>query len=235
MENYVFKNFTHEVKDLDEKEGIVTLYMNSFDNEDSDGDISVKGSFKKTFKENIGEIWHLLNHNTNYWLGIPLELIEDDFGAIAVSQMNMEKQIAKDVFEDYRLCAKHNRTLQHSIRVYAIKRDSDDTRRVLEWKLWEYSTLYSWGANPETPLIDIKSLDELEIMMREGNYSDEKAKKIEQLYDQLKNELVPSDTSEMKPSTIENVPSDTLEPEPSTIGKGLIETFYNQLKFRNDE
>lgn len=231
MENYVFKNFTHEVKDLDEKEGIVTLYMNSFDNEDSDGDISVPGSFKRTFKNNIGEIWHLLNHNTNYWLGIPLELKEDDFGAIAVSQMNMEKQIAKDVFEDYRLCAKHDRTLQHSIRVNAIKRDTDDQRKVLEWKLWEYSTLYSWGANPETPLIDIKSLDELEIMMREGNYSDEKAKQIEQLYDQLKNLLNdPSDTPG-NPSGTPKGPADTSLPDPSTLGKGLIETFYNQLKF----
>jgi len=231
MENYVFKNFTHEVKDLDEKEGIVTLYMNSFDNEDSDGDISMPGSFKRTFKNNIGEIWHLLNHNTNYWLGIPLELKEDDFGAIAVSQMNMKKQLAQDVFEDYRLCAKHSRTLQHSIRVNAIKRDTDDQRKVLEWKLWEYSTLYSWGANPETPLIDIKSLDELEIMMREGNYSDEKAKKIEQLYDQLKNLLNdPSDTPR-NPSGTPKGPADTSKTDPSTLEKGLIETFYNQLKF----
>lgn len=230
--NYVFKNFNHKVKDLDEKEGIVTIYMNSFDNEDSDGDISVPGSFKRTFKNNIGEIWHLLNHNTNYWLGIPLELKEDDFGAIAVSQMNMEKQIARDVFEDYKLCAKHNRTLQHSIRVNAIKRDTDDQRKVLEWKLWEYSTLYSWGANPETPMIDIKSLDELEIMMREGNYSDEKAKQIEQLYDQLKELLNdPSDTPGNPLGTPQG-PANTSEKDPSTLeSKGLIETFYNQLKF----
>ena len=229
--NYVFKNFNHKVKDLDEKEGIVTLYMNSFDNEDSDGDISIPGSFKRTFKNNIGEIWHLLNHNTNYWLGIPLELKEDDFGAIAVSQMNMEKQIARDVFEDYKLCAKHNRTLQHSIRVNAIKRDTDDQRKVLEWKLWEYSTLYSWGANPETPLIEIKSLDELEIMMREGNYSDEKAKQIEKLYDQLKNLIDPSDTPG-NPSGTPQGPANTSEKDPSTLeSKGLIETFYNQLKF----
>ena len=72
-----------------------------------------------------------------------------------------------------------------------------------EWRLWEYSTLYSWGANEKTPLIGIKSLNDLELMMREGHYSDEKAKKIEELYEQLKR-LVQPGALDNEPQPTEN-------------------------------
>ena len=160
-------------------------------------------------------------------MGLPLELKEDDHGAIAVSQMNMKKQIVKDVFEDYRLFAANKRSLDHSIRVRDIKRDSDDERLVLEWKLWEYSTLYTWRANPETPLIDIKSMDELELMIREGNYSDEKAKLIEQTYEKLK-QLINSTDPQGTPT---GDPPGTLETDPPALDKkGLVTHFYKQLK-----
>ena len=209
----MLKSLSYQVKDLDEAKGIVTVYINAFNNEDSDGDISAPGSFKRTFKNNISIIKHLLNHNGDYLLGLPLELKEDTRGAIAVSQMNMKKQIVKDVFEDYRLFAEMQRSLDHSVRVRAIKRDTDDERIVLEWRLWEYSTLYTWGANPDTPMIDIKSMDELEVMMRDGNYSDEKAKIIEETYNKLK-QLI-SD------------PQDT----PPRDSSALVSHFYKQLKF----
>ena len=203
-----------EIKDLDEQKGIVTIYVNAFDNEDTDEDISVKGSFKKTIKENFKRLRHFLNHERSILLGLPLEMIEDDWGLIAVSQMNMKKQIVRDVFEDYKLFINHNRTLEHSIRVNAIKRDSNDQRRVLEWKLWEYSTLYAWGANPETPLINIKDLSDLEMMISEGNYSEERAKQIQELYNKLKALLQP--------------PSTPLEPQ-DTGKKSLLEIFSNNL------
>ena len=52
MEKTIFKNLESQIKDLDESKGIVQIYVNSYNIEDSDGDISVKGSFKKTIKEN---------------------------------------------------------------------------------------------------------------------------------------------------------------------------------------
>jgi len=204
-----------EIKDIDEKKGIVTMYVNAFDNEDSDGDISVKGSFKKTIKENFKRLRHLLNHEKLLLLGLPLEMIEDDFGLLVISQMSMEKILAKDVFADYKLFAEHNRTLEHSIRVTGIKRDPKDEKRVLEWKLWEYSTLYCWGANEETPMIGLKSLNDLELMIREGNYSDEKSRQIEDLYNKLKALL--------------QQPSGTLLEPQDTEGKSLLEIFSNNL------
>jgi len=214
MEKEKFITIEKEIKDVDEKKGIVTMYVNAYDNEDSDGDISVKGSFKKTIKENFDRIKHLLNHNTQQLLGLPLEMLEDDFGLLVTSQMNLKKQLVKDVFEDYRLFAEHNRTLEHSIRVQAVKRDSTDEKKVLEWKMWEYSTLYGWGANPETPLVNIKDLSDLELMINEGNYSEERGRQIENLYNKLK--------ALMKPEN-------TLYEPPSTSGKSLLEIFSNNL------
>jgi len=107
--------------------------------------------------------------------------------------------------------------LYDSVRVEDMKRDEKDQRRVLEWKLWEYSTLYTWGANEKTPLVNIKSMADLELMIEKGNYSDEKSIQIQNLYDKLKDLL--------KPETLSNKPLATLSE------KEQIELFRNSLKF----
>jgi len=223
MEKISIKDYEAEVKDLDTTKGIVTVYINAFDNEDSDGDISLPGSFKRTFKNNGKTLQHWLNHDRDKLIGVPIKLYEDSVGAIAVSQLNINKQLGKDVFEDYKLFAEHGKTLQHSVRVQPIKfeeeRDGDKyVRKVSEWKMiMEFSTLYGWGANQQTPLIDIKSMKDLEMMMTEGNYSDEKALLIEATYNKLKQLLEADD------------PDATLETDPATLESDLMK-FYNNLK-----
>lgn len=225
MEKILFKNLEYQVKDLDTEKGIVTVYINSFNNQDSDGDISLPGSFKRTFKNNGQTIQHWLNHDRDKLIGVPIGFKEDDFGAIAISQLNINKQLGRDVFEDYKLFAAHDKTLQHSVRVQPIKFEEDRSgdkysRRVSEWKLiMEFSTLYGWGANQQTPLIDIKSINDLELMMTEGNYSDEKARLIEETYNKLKNLLNNQDID----------PQDTPEGDPSALDD-LIRYFYVKLK-----
>jgi len=101
-------------------------------------------------------------------------------------------------------------------------REGDHTiRKVSEWKLlMEYSTVYGWGANQETPLLDIKEMKDLELMMREGNYSDEKAKLIEETYEKLKH-LLDSDSTQ-----------DQDEPDPETLDPDAekIKRFYELIK-----
>lgn len=225
MEKILFKNLEHQVKDLDTEKGIVTVYINSFNNQDSDGDISLPGSFKRTFKNNGQTIQHWLNHDRDKLIGVPISFKEDDIGAIAVSQLNINKQLGRDVFEDYKLFASHDKTLQHSVRVQPIKFEEDRSgdhysRKVSEWKLiMEFSTLYGWGSNQQTPLIDIKSLGDLELMMTEGNYSDEKARLIEETYNKLKNLLNNQDID----------PPDTPEGDPPALDD-MIRHFYVKLK-----
>ena len=86
-----------------------------------------------------------------------LEEEEKEGNLIMVGQLNLEKQIGRDTLADYKLYAENGRTLEHSIGVKAIKRDETDPCKVLEWKMFEYSTLTSWGSNPQTFLVNLKS------------------------------------------------------------------------------
>ena len=185
------KSFNYQVKDIDEK-GIITKYVNAFGNIDADGDISQKGSFTKTINERFNRVKWFLNHDTRILLGVPLEAKQDDFGLLVRSQLNMNKQVSKDIYEDYKLYAENDRTLEHSIGVIAIKRGEDDDRIVKEWKWFEYSTLTFLGANELTNVVDIKqeknieeTIDLLEQMLK-GNYSDERYEQIENTLSKLK-------------------------------------------------
>jgi len=74
--------------------GIVTVYINKFNVVDAAGDLSLPGSFKKTFKERLTKMWWLLNHEWEDSLGVTVKLYEDSIGAIAVGKMNLDKQLS---------------------------------------------------------------------------------------------------------------------------------------------
>ncbi len=143
------------------------------------------GSFNKTLKENIGRMRWFLNHRTDQLLGVPLSGKETEGNLVMVGQLNLEKQIGRDTLADYKLFAENGRTLEHSIGVKAIKRDSIDPCKVLEWRMMEYSTLTSWGSNPQTFLVNIKSatadqvkeaVDFVRKAFLQHGYSDERLK-----------------------------------------------------------
>jgi hypothetical protein len=206
--NAINKSLEKEIKSIDEKQGIVQFYANAFNNVDSDADVSLQGSFSKTLKENIGRMRWLLNHDVDKLLGVPFidGGIEDMMGLISTNKANMEKTIAKDTFQDYILYKEFGRTLEHSVRVRAIKYEIvekegipvefkqqayengfERIRLVKEWQLMEVSTVM-WGANEKTPLLDIKSLKELDSTisffdsMLKMNYTDERMKSIEETH-----------------------------------------------------
>lgn len=202
------KSLSNEIKSVDPKQGIVQFYANAFNTVDSDGDVSLPGSFSKTLKENIGRMRWLLNHDTDKLLGVPFidGGIQDSFGLLATNKANMDKEIAKDTFQDYLMYKEYGRTLEHSVRVWPIKQEivegdaipvefrkqaadqgMNEIRIVKEWGLREVSTVM-WGANEHTPMVDIKSLEQLDDTlaflnkMLKGNYTDERLKKIEEIY-----------------------------------------------------
>ncbi len=181
-----YKDYSATIKDVDEK-GRVLVAANAIGNRDSDKDISHPGSFQKTLSENFARLKWFLNHNSDYLIGVPIEGKEKNPYLEMLGQINMKKQLGQDVYEDYKLYAQYGKSLEHSIGVEAVKKEQkDDTRHIYEWKLWEYSTLYGWGANENTPALSIKSeksiadeIDWLEIKFRKGNFSDEKFLDIE--------------------------------------------------------
>lgn len=192
------RNITYRTKatDVDEK-GIVTVAVNGIGVKDAQGDISQPGSFTKTLKENIGRMRWFLNHRVDQLLGVPLEGKEEDGNLVMTGALNLNKQMGRDILEDYKLYAENGRTLEHSIGVSAVKRDASDPAKVLEWKMYEYSTLTGWGANPQTFLVDIKSATPDDIrgamdfvkMAAERRYSDERLKRLEESWDILNKAL----------------------------------------------
>lgn len=218
METIKQKYYQTKAESLDQK-GRVLIAVNAFGNEDSDGDISAAGSFKKTLKENFDRVRWFLNHDTTLLLGVPVKGFEEGGYLKMEAQFNLEKQIARDTYEDYKLYAEYGKSLEHSVGLQAIKYTIDQnkqTRTVTEWKLWEFSTLTHWGANSNTPLLGIKSADELlkglsdeqvkEILsrMNNGNFSDARKEKAEKYYESLFEEpsrITPKQKADLKKIT----------------------------------
>ena len=196
------KFFISETKDLDEK-GRVLIAVNAFNNEDSDGDISKSGSFKKTLKENFNRVRWFLNHNSSILLGVPIKGYEEGDYLKMEAQFNLEKEIARDTYEDYKLYAEHGKSLEHSVGLQAIKYDINEEtyiRTIHEWKLWEFSTLTHWGSNENTPLLGLKEKKKiLEEMSNNNQYSDKRKKQLDNTLDSLL--IEPGRTTQSKKPT----------------------------------
>ena len=196
METVKQKIYQSKAANLDTK-GRVLIAVNAFGNTDSDGDISAPGSFKKTLKENFNRVRWFLNHDTTILLGVPIKGYEEEGFLKMEAQFNMEKQIARDTYEDYKLYQEYGKSLEHSVGLQAIKFNIDQDkqiRTVTEWKLWEFSTLTHWGSNENTPLLGIKANTTLENILSKftpdeiievlnrmniGNYSDTRKREAE--------------------------------------------------------
>jgi HK97 family phage prohead protease len=183
------KSLDYEAIDIDKKQGIVRAYVNKFNVVDSSSEMSLPGSFSKTFRERLKKMWWLLNHEWEKSLGVTLALEEDGIGAIATGKFNLEKRLSQDVFSDYLFFAENGRTLQHSVRVtplqYVIK---NGVMEVSEWKMREWSTLTQPGAIEDTPMISIKNAqDEVDLLKKAGKYdfSDERLKMFEEKISKL--------------------------------------------------
>jgi HK97 family phage prohead protease len=194
----IYKAYSSTVEDLDQK-GRVLVAANAIGNTDSDGDISMPGSFDETLKADFGRLRWFLNHDKNTLLGVPLSGTEKDNQLQMLGQLNLDKQVSRDVYADYKLMAEHGRSLEHSIGVIARKRNAKDAAKVEKWQLHEYSTLTHWGANSETPMLGIKShkgldlesieerINWMELQLKKGDYTDDKFRRIEiKLKDLLK-------------------------------------------------
>ena len=197
MANFAVKS-NFEIKDADEKKGIVTGYASIFNNMDSDNEIVVPGAFSKTLAERgpgsaKPRIKHLWQHDSWQPIGIPLVLKEDEkglyfetaFGKDSFSQDKLQQHIDKIITE---LSIGYNVVRSEDIR------DSDtgesESRKLIELKLWEYSSV-TWGANSLTEVISAKGevvdiqanltrrLDALNRGLKNGKYTDETCEQFE--------------------------------------------------------
>ena len=206
-----FKQHSFDIKDIDEAKGIVKAYANVYNVEDSDGDISARGSFQKTIAENFKRIRVLKDHNPTVSLGVPLEMNgTDPFGLLTVSQFNMKKDVSKDMFTDIQLMKENGLNAELSIGYQVMKRDENDRRIINEYRLYEYSFLTSWAANELSTVQDIKSIKShygvIELLQKMYNldYSDSRLTEIETILKSLTTEPSNPDTLEVEPIEIIN-------------------------------
>jgi HK97 family phage prohead protease len=185
----IIKTFEGGLKDLDATTGQVTFYFSAFNNLDSDNDITLPGAFLKTIIENKERIRHFKNHDSRLAPGVIKELGEDTFGAWARSQLIMGTMLGKETFEEYKAGAIKEHSFGFDYVKYSDVKDPKDpwsrVRTVTEYKLWEVSSLNSWGANERTQVIDLKNQKQADeyldilLKLKKGQFTDEYLQNIE--------------------------------------------------------
>lgn len=163
---YIPKQSTLEVKDVDEKKGIVSGYASAFGIIDSDRDIIEAGAFRQSIQmkgpnsPGNRKIAYLRNHDFNRQIGKLLELEEDSYGLKFVAQLGTSDE-GRNAFQDY----KEQILREHSIGfVYVADKmfydEKQDAYIIKEVNLWEISAV-TFGANPFTNVLSVseKSAD----------------------------------------------------------------------------
>ena len=162
---YQIKSDNLQLKNVDTKEGIVSGYFSSFGNKDSDGDIMIQGAFARSINNNgpgsqAPRIKHLQNHNPSQPLGVLIELKEDAVGLAYTSKIG-----SHTLGRDFLKMAESGLITEHSIGFQILKWEKDEEQeatKLTEVKLWEGSSLTAWGANPLTPLTEMKGVSDIE-------------------------------------------------------------------------
>ena len=159
---YNYKSFELEVKDVDAKNGVVAGYFSAFGMVDSDGDIIMPGSFKRSIQdwgvEGKQRIKHLLNHNPSQPLGKLTVLKEDSYGLYYESKIGTH-QLGKDFIK----MVESGLIGEHSIGFKTLREQKGaDANEIYDVMLFEGSSLTAWGANENTPLIGMKGMKNIE-------------------------------------------------------------------------
>jgi HK97 family phage prohead protease len=198
------KDYGSPVQDVDIKRRTITGLFAHFGSKDRDGDIIIKGAFKKSISENgpngSGEIAHLLDHKKDKAVGSISFLEERNDGLYYESEIGDH-----DLGVDFLKMVQSKIIKFHSIGFSVIKEMYDDKSRaniMKELMLYEGSSLQFWAANPNTPVLDLKSdkdamqyLDRLEKFIRTTDCTDETIITLETRLKSLTELLKPVDTT----------------------------------------
>lgn len=187
-EERTFQGYTCKA---DVESGVIEAYVNIFGIEDDSwmNDIVHPGAFKKTIRERgpagSNKVRVLWMHSVREVIGRPLLLEEhgrDDLpdvvkvrypkatgGLFAKTQLVLGVQRAREAFELYRNGAMDEWSIGFEpIEEKFEEVDKRTIRHLKEIKLWEYSPV-TWGANPATTTVSVKSnlLTMLEEVLKE--------------------------------------------------------------------
>jgi len=155
------KQLICKVADIDGKKRMVKAYYSAFGNIDLDGDVIVKGAGTKTIRENgpggKDIIRHFLNHSFQsnpevLTIGKIKEIGEDAHGNYFWSKI-ARTVMGEDIYKMYEDDMINN----HSFGFIPIKQKIiDGINYILEYKMFEISTITTWSSNGNTPTIEVK-------------------------------------------------------------------------------
>lgn len=176
------KTFTApvEIKSLDEG-GNFEGYASVFGVQDSDGDVIVKGAFKKSLEgyKARGKMPKMLwQHNPGIIVGKFSDMYEDEYGLRVKGQLILEVEKGREAYA----LMKAGELDAMSVGFNISEATAGDMRgRVIEeTELWEVS-LVTWGANPDALITSVKSIEspkEFERFLRDAGFSRKEALRI---------------------------------------------------------
>lgn len=155
--------FTPQVKSLDDEAGVAEFYFSMFDNIDLGGDVVHKGFFSHVIDTTPAlRVPFVADHSTSVKdrLGVVTGLGEDDRGAYAQVEFGLHRQIAKDVYEDFK---RWPEAMEFSFAFDLFERPkgfdygADGIRHLyLARGLYDVSNVTK-GMNPATELVGVKA------------------------------------------------------------------------------
>lgn len=233
------------IEDVSVSKGIVTSYWSAFDNMDLHGDIIPRGAYKKSISERgpggTNQIKFLWMHMFSQPMGPVLHLEEDDFGLLAVYKVIPElyNNLGRDLLVLY-----NERVIdEHSVGIDVVERSDEDRRVISQAKLWEGSAV-TWGANPLTPVVEMKTKNatltgEIETPLKKQidiarralatDISDHMGQQIEKFLDQVK-DITRNDPPA---KTTETDPPYNQEAEYALKAFGEMSAFLNLKSLQN--
>lgn len=146
------KSFRFEVKEINDQ-GQFTGYASVFGNEDLDGDIVVKGAFKRTIDHNKGVVPILWQHDQKEPIGINTYMVEDDHGLLVTGQLAVDTELGSRARSLLKLGAIKGLSIGYQV-VQSAKGDKG-VRLLKELRLFEYSVV-TFPANPAAQVDAIK-------------------------------------------------------------------------------
>lgn len=167
-------------KDVDIPKRTVCGYFAHFGSKDLAGDVIEKGAFADTIRERgpkgSGLIKHLLDHDKKKAVATIQVLEEDSTGLYYEAKAGRHS-----AGEDFLLMVEDGIINQHSFGYHVVKETKTADANVLQ-KLFmtEGSSLQFLGCNPNTPIVGVKSLEDilseleaLENALKNGKYTDD--------------------------------------------------------------
>ncbi len=217
MKNYKEKSAVlTKIEDVDSKQGIVIFYTSAFNNKDSDGDIIRKGAFAKSLNEGFKRFRHLKDHRIPVGLPIEKETFEDDYGLRVASKLFKGIQDADELLIQYETFADMGNAMEHSFGYETIQEDfsKEDNANILkELKLWEFTTMTTWGANENAVQVGLKDMNPLDLIrqlrvlktMVKGDFKDARLEQYEKQINEIELIMLNSQPStQQEPDTTED-------------------------------